>query len=428
MNSRRDGSGREPGAPRLAGFVQQYVDYASGLSDAPVEYHIFAALTLLGASAARLRIAYGAQLLPASLWTVLVGRSAYYRKSTALEIARRVMAAVRADCVPPVIYDPEQVMAFLKESDRLVAVDDFADLLYAAPSRRLAELGDRGARLSLVAGATTSQLASRLSAADLSSGFMARFCFVLPGEKEKWLATPGQPSEQTERALAAMLKQAAALEGVAAFEEHRANLSNWGQTMVKWLAAHNGRRGLDRHIAAGLVSRTEPLLLKLAALLEISAAVGGARAAPPAMMLEPAASAGPNSGERGPGMPGQAARAPAAARTRASVPIRLHVSAESFANAVRLEAFLRNSFEALLARELGASNDAQAELRVLARISRQPGITRRRLQQNSHLDAVSLAQVLKRLNGNGRICARGYCVYPGDDNGGRQLAADSANG
>ncbi len=403
----------------VPGFVSEYAHYAARLTDAPAEYHVFTALTLLGAAAARVRIPYGGQMLPPVLWTVLVGRSAYYRKTTAVEIGRRVLAHLNAAQPTPLLYGSERISEAMRDSGRLLAIDDFADLLFAGPCRRLAQLGDSGARLSLLAGAGTAQLAGRLSAADLSSGLLARFCLVVPGEKERWLAMPGKPADEAEQALAAMLAQAGEFEGQACFDDCRSGLSEWGRAMVEWLRAHDSKDKLDGQIAAGLASRTEPVLLKLAALVEMSRRIGAREVHPRRERPDPAgvservpsvevdalvctrdrASDGkaPGAGQR------PALHNPAGAAARASDGSALRVSAESFEIAARLERFLRDSFEALIGREIRDSNTAQHELSVLARVARRPGISRRKLQQMSHLDAARLRSVLLRLAADGRL-------------------------
>lgn len=361
------------------GFVKEYLAYATRLTDAPPAFHVFTALTILGAAASRVRLPYGAAMLPPALWTVLAAPGAFFRKTTAMDLGRRLLARARPEAVAPPVYGGEGLLGSLRAEDRLLGVDDFRWLL-ATPARdRLIAKSDRASRFSVLAAACTSDAPAWLSPAELASGYLARFGFVLAEHKGFWLGLPGVPDEAAEKSLTEFLSRAARLRGTARLRQAYPGLRSWVEKTTEWMNGMAANIGHFR-MACGLAARLEPLVLKLAVLLEISA-----------------------SGS-------------------------LVVSPASFAGAWRLSRCLALSFGRLFMREWPRANRFQQELRLMGMLRRMPGITRRRLQQNSHMDAATFAQALSALEKSGQMRRNGHRLHPVTGRGkARLLAVPGAN-
>lgn len=362
----------------LPGFLRDYIDYAARLTDAPAEFHAFTALNALGAAASRVRVTFGRASSPLALWTVLVAPSSFYRKTTSIELGQRLLAAACPEAVTPMLYRYDALHYHLRRGQRLLAVDQFTELLTNEARERLIEYGDAHAPVSILAGASTAHVSSQVASLDISSGFLSRFVLVVAEQKTKLLGAPGAPEPETEARLSRFFEDAARLEGTASFERSWKEFTRWGEATARWISAQT-RPSLQEN-AAGLANRMELTVLKLAALIEI-AATGS-----------------------------------------------LDVSPDSMQAAVALEQFARTSFLRLMNREIGRARRFNHDLRVLGMVRRNPGITRRRLQQNVHLDAETLRSVLAGLQGSGKIRSNGGVISAG---GGTDdlyvVSANSAN-
>lgn len=178
---------------------------------------------------------------------------------------------------------------------------------------------------------------------------------VVAEQKTRLLGEPGTRNAQTEGRLARFLENASHLEGIARFDRARGELVRWGRDAADWISAHRGRSGLWES-AAGLASRMELTLRKLAVLVEIAAT-------------------GKIAAEGG----------------------SIDVSPESVKAAMAPEYFARTSFTRLMNEEIGRARQFNDELRLLGILRRNPGITRNKLQRSSHLDAETFGRALSAL-------------------------------
>lgn len=382
----------------LGGFLGEYVRYAATVTDAPEEYHVFCGLAALSAAAGSVRVPYGGASYPPALWLVLVGSSGFYRKSTSMELARRVLARARSEAAPAAVYDPSRLLASMRHQGKLLFVDDFTWLLASPVCERLIELGDCGSALSLVSATSAAALSCCLSAGQLASGFPARFGFVVPDEKRTWLGMPGEGNAAAERRLARLLRRTARLHGKASFAQCQAGLREWVEQTAAWA---NGMARRPGHMAAacGVASRLQLTAMKIAALVEVSRAVAGEELTTEAQRAQ-------------------------RSETEVAGGMWPLVSPESFAAARRLAGFLRLSFGRLLTQKLREANEFTDELRLMTMVRNRPGTTRRRLQQNSHMDADTFGRTLVVLERNGRVRRNGKGYFPAENGGETALLAE----
>lgn len=96
-------------------FVKRYIDYAASVTDAPLEYHEAAALSVVSTVAFGNKVVLGPypEGLGLNLYLVLVGPSTRSRKSTSQALAVDLIRSVRKDAILPDQETPEAMLARL---------------------------------------------------------------------------------------------------------------------------------------------------------------------------------------------------------------------------------------------------------------------------------------------------------------------------
>lgn len=97
------------------GFIRDYLEYACKLSDAPLVFNFFAAITLLSVCSHRMEYPFGAQNKRLNTWIVLVAPTAFYRKSTAartgIAFLKMIMPSKNESLIFPNDFSTEKLMA-----------------------------------------------------------------------------------------------------------------------------------------------------------------------------------------------------------------------------------------------------------------------------------------------------------------------------
>lgn len=187
------------------GFLERYVTYASGLTDAPFEFHCACALGLMSSVVGQAGVEPLLGSRP-NLWIVLLGPTTIYRKTTSLRIARKMLVSVDPDFLVATDFSPQalisefgdragrssvlfrdEVSGFFKSLIRhdfmagtkellikLFDGDDFKRKL------RKEEINVKDPYFVWVCGAVTEKLLDSVTEEDIFSGLMIRFLFVNP--------------------------------------------------------------------------------------------------------------------------------------------------------------------------------------------------------------------------------------------------------
>lgn len=186
-------------------FVERFIDWASSLGDAAVQYHQAGALTALSA------ILCGNTVLPTSygavvpnLWFMILADTTLTRKTTAMDIAMDLVMEVDTDCVLATDGSIEGVLTALSARPGRPSIflrDEFSGLLesltkkdyMAGMAEMLTKLYDgkmqkrilrketvevRDPRLIVFAGGIRNRITQLLTFDHVSSGFMPRFVFI----------------------------------------------------------------------------------------------------------------------------------------------------------------------------------------------------------------------------------------------------------
>jgi hypothetical protein len=197
-------------------WLRQYVDYARSVTDAPLMFHVGAALVAL-AGAVGSSVSWtgggGRENWP-HLWILLLAPSGIYRKSTSVDLACDVLERACQNRILDREFSPERFIRNLAEHPTSVLKEaEFSSLLermkasymtglkqrltelydcVPAYSRHIsgenAKIGDRVTitrpALSVLAASTTDWLVSSVTETDVRSGFLPRFLWFASFTRE----------------------------------------------------------------------------------------------------------------------------------------------------------------------------------------------------------------------------------------------------
>lgn len=189
-------------------FIEKYVKYANLKTDAPAQYHHSIALSLLSSITCRNYTAefQHGTIFP-NLWIILLGQSSLDRKSTAMNIGKKLLpSSVRRI---PEEFSPEALIASLSlnphgimfrdefagfmsilRKEYMLGTKDFFCILYDSPDFYTRTLKSTTYHLkniyfNILSGTTFTSLTENLTDEDLKSGYGARYLFCI-GEKTLW--------------------------------------------------------------------------------------------------------------------------------------------------------------------------------------------------------------------------------------------------
>jgi hypothetical protein len=215
-------------------ILDYYVSYASKLTDSPLQYHTASILTVLAAAMGNkisVKSYHGKRLFP-TLYTLLVGASSRYRKTTALSLAKRLaddakIPAYSGNATMEALYQEMATnpVEFKTEADGTSVpvgwegrpyggmyfseFGAFLDLTrkgYMGDLRMMLtnwydglsgkDLNSRKTKtsgryyiedpaISILGGVTTASIRSHVQEADISNGFLSRFLIVMPDPTHK---------------------------------------------------------------------------------------------------------------------------------------------------------------------------------------------------------------------------------------------------
>lgn len=216
------------------GFVERYIEWASGLGDAAPQYHQVGAFTILSA------LLSGRVVLPTSfgtirpnLWYMILGDTTLTRKTTAMELAIDLVMEVDPDCIMATDGSVEGLLQQLSMRPRRPSIfmrDEFSGLLemmvkreyYAGMAEVLTKMYDgkmqkrvlrketvtvRDPILIILAAGIRSRVTGLLTHEHVSSGFVPRFVFVTAESDASRLQPLGPPTARVVGNRSALLEE-----------------------------------------------------------------------------------------------------------------------------------------------------------------------------------------------------------------------------
>ncbi len=273
------------------GLLREYLDYAEPLTDAPVAYHLFVGLSVLAVTVSnRVWLPFGAQRIYPNLYTVLLGPTSFYRKSSAIAIGRGLLDNFDEHLILPDEFSRERLYEKLASKPQGLLIwsefggalenfnreymlgtkEFFSDLFDCRPKYRRELRGNQvyeitNPCISILSASTPSWLQSRIREADILGGFFPRFLYVSPGLKTKWLAIPPPPDKSREARLLMGLRKLKDLTGEVDLGQTCAAYESWVRNTEGDILKHG-----DSDFLAGFYARLSIYALKLAILYHVA--------------------------------------------------------------------------------------------------------------------------------------------------------------
>lgn len=269
-------------------FLNDYCENISQSTDAPRIFILFSGLALLSGILSKFCFYYPTET-HLNLYILLLAPSTFYRKTICLDIASDYMKKVNENLCLPESFTPEALFSILSEQNRgtifwrefnqvkefqfgkeynkglselLTDVYDFKKIwkrkIKAEPLIELHE-----PIISILSAGVTSWFTEKLRDIDFQGGLWTRFLFIAADEEKRTYHWPSK--FVLNPAVLAELRKLDALEaGEINFSEVKEEIIQWGTEHME--KAQN----LDSEIFRATYLRLEVMLLKIAALLQLS--------------------------------------------------------------------------------------------------------------------------------------------------------------
>lgn len=207
-------------------FVERYIEWASSLGDAAVQYHqagAFICLSSMLCGSVRLPTSFGT-IIP-NLWFMILADTTLTRKSTAMDIAmdllvdtpdggdlvmatdgsiEGMMSALASRAGRPSIFLRDEFSGLLEQMTKKDYMAGMAELLTKLYDGKMQKrilrkevIEVRDPRLVLFAGGIKNKITGLMTFEQVSSGFMPRFVFITAESDIKRVRPIGPPTKKT---------------------------------------------------------------------------------------------------------------------------------------------------------------------------------------------------------------------------------------
>ncbi len=271
-------------------FTKNCIDYLEPLTDAPRDFKLMASImTLSMVIGNKIYIQFGSQRIYPNLWLILIAPSSLYRKSTILHNCRSLVEKVNPEMILPNEITPEALLDTLQdrpvgtfiwsefagalsswERSYMMGTKEFLSDIFDCPSfyqRKLksAEYTIKNPCVGIFTGTALSWFLSKIKDGDLRGGFLARFCYILPGEKNQFIAIPAAPDMVKANRLVKFLN---GLKDI----NYRMDTSVIHRDYENWLREHEYELGKnpEHELLSGFYSRLAIYVLKFSMIYQIA--------------------------------------------------------------------------------------------------------------------------------------------------------------
>lgn len=277
-----------------SGFFIDYLDYASKQTDAPDQFHIATALSILGIVISR-RVGcqfFGEDRLFPNFFTAILAPSSIYRKTTSLKIGLATLWRCNPAVTMPNAFSTEAFILRLAKvsSSGLLYYREFSELIdqfkkgysegllalltdfydspgeYERATQKDGTLKIKDLFISIIGTSTLDWINENLSHEQSQKGFWPRFLFVTARHRKKFMAEPHKPTQEERALMAYKLKEFSTISGEMALSEEAKSL------FAAWQADRD-RDGLTHALGEAFikyVARYQAYVIKVAMLYEIS--------------------------------------------------------------------------------------------------------------------------------------------------------------
>lgn len=269
-------------------FLKTYVDSISRVTDAPTIFILFSGIALLSAVLNKFYFMYPDRT-HLNLYILLLAPSTYYRKTTVIEIAGKYLVEANPSLQIPESFTVEALYQIMNKYPRglirwreLIQIKEFqmkseynkglpaflTDIydykkIWKRWTKSDGEIIMEEPIISILAGGVTSWFVKNLNVLDFQGGLWTRFLFVPAPEEERKFHLPGR--KVVNPAITVPLKK---LDELPAGE---IDISKILPLMEAWGTKHQRQSlSLESGILQAMYQRLEVMLLKLAAILQLS--------------------------------------------------------------------------------------------------------------------------------------------------------------
>lgn len=276
------------------GILRDYIEYMLPITEAPVQFHLFAGLIMLSTVIGkRVYFITSDDKSYCNLWAVLIGRSGC-KKSTSIKRPRRILSEIdMTKYIFPTQVTSERLIPMLVEnstgtffwSEWGATMDQWGKNYAMDIMSIFTELFDGGyfARwlkaekyeipdscINLFCGCTYSWLKKTMKQADIAMGFWPRFLFIPSGKRERYLPIPPKGDNTLLESVKAQLKTMQDI-----FVEAYPQEAEFSQTKAiydEWYEKINKEADSDSYNdeIASFIIRLSEYAKKIAILMEIS--------------------------------------------------------------------------------------------------------------------------------------------------------------
>jgi hypothetical protein len=367
------------------GWLADYVQYASTATDAPEVFHVFGGLSALSVMVGRnVYLPFGDDNIYPNTWIVLVAKSSFFHKSTALRIPQRLVRACNEKRILPDEFSPEALFGGLQSNpiglfiwsemksaldylnrSYMVGTKEFLTDIYDCPPVRTRVLKEKPIAihepaLSILAATTVDWLMSGIKGGDIGGGFTARFVFVPAMAKTRDIALPEPTDKVAQNKLVQRLQACSNVKGMVDISKVRRMYEDWYYANMEELKSDP-----QAEMMASFFTRLTIYTLKFAMLLELSKTLD------------------------------------------------VVISEETMKQAIAITEYLKESFRYLIAREFHTTREGRELEKVYRLIESKPGSTYRDLLQRSHMQAKTFQPLLQTLVQSGRVKQNDKIYMPG---------------
>ena len=242
----------------MESYLTLYKAYCEEITDAPPNYHEFVAIGVAGIVIGnRCYLPFGDTRIYPNIWLILLGDSSYSRKTTSINIGKRLLLELCPERIYPNEFSQERIQKVLETKpagafffsefvtlmgllnrDYMSGTKGFLADLFDCPFtyRRETEKGQikiENPAISIISATTQSWFMERMKESDILGGFLPRFIIVIPEKKTGSIPIPPEADIKKRHEIIRHLKAFQTIEGAFSIsEDSRKYFSDWYSTLM----------------------------------------------------------------------------------------------------------------------------------------------------------------------------------------------------
>ena len=251
----------------MGNYLQLYKEFCEEITDAPPNYHDhIGLLTVSLVLGNQIYLPFGDTRIYPNMWMILLGSSSFSRKTTAINIGKRLVSEVCPDRIYPNEFSHEKIQGLFKDRpagcfffsefvtlmgllsrDYLSATKGFLTDLYDSPYSYTRETLKSTVTISnpaiSIASATTQEwFTDKMKESDVLGGFIPRFLMVMPSKKTRSIGIPPMADQTKRETLKYYLQNFKSISGVCVLTK---DVSKSFESWYEILSVSNGSARLD---------------------------------------------------------------------------------------------------------------------------------------------------------------------------------------